>query len=168
MKTYDTWFSAALCSFISKARLIWTRESSKRVTRKGGLRCERFDRTVSVALKTLSPVFYRAFSGAKRVSWNLFRGSIESLVTCFFSATLILSKSSRVLDSKSRRKSAKNQPKFDSKLTKNQPKSQLKSSEWGLFMSHLRWWERAPNFWRVRWSLLGAVASFRVPLWNSP
>ena len=28
-------------------------------------------------------------------------------------------------------------------------KCQLKSTKWGLFISHLRWWERTPNFFRV-------------------
>ena len=37
---------------------------------------------------------------------------------------------------------AKLQLKFDSKIDQ---KSQLKSPKWGLFISHLRWWERTPN-----------------------
>ena len=37
--------------------------------------------------------------------------------------------------------SAKNRPIFDSNWTT----SQLKSTKWGLFISHLRWWERTPN-----------------------
>ena len=43
-----------------------SRENFKRVTQKGGLRCERFDRTLSVVLKSLSQGFYRTFLGPKR------------------------------------------------------------------------------------------------------
>ena len=61
-------------------------ESCKRVTWKGRFRFERFDRTLSVVLTTLSRGFYRTFSVAKKwvfdrtfwVSQNLLRGSIES------------------------------------------------------------------------------------------
>ena len=42
-------------------------------------------------------------------------------------------------------KSAKNRPK-DFKFDSNSTKSQLKSTKWGLFISHLRWWERTANF----------------------
>ena len=54
------------------------RESSERVTWKvRGVRCERFDRTLSVVLKTLSLGFYRTFSRAKR-------GSIEPSLNIFW------------------------------------------------------------------------------------
>ena len=46
---------------------------------------------------------------------------------------------------KSRLKSAKNRPKFDPNSTENRQNSQLKSTKWGLFISHLRWWERTPQ-----------------------
>ena len=42
------------------------RENFKRVTEKGGCRCERFDRTLSVVLKSLSQGFYRTFLGPKK------------------------------------------------------------------------------------------------------
>ena len=45
---------------------------------------------------------------------------------------------------KSRLKSAKHRPKFDS----NSTKSQLGSTKWELFISHSRWWERTPQFWQ--------------------
>ena len=45
---------------------------------KRGVRCERFDRTLSVVLKSLSQGFYRTFLGAQKgVRQNLSRGSIE-------------------------------------------------------------------------------------------
>ena len=65
--------------------------------------------------------------------------------------TFILSKNSCGLDAKSRQKSAnlgKNRLKIGQKSTQIRPKStrsQLKSTKWGLFISHLRWWERTPK-----------------------
>ena len=48
--------------------------------RGGGVRCERFVRTLSVVLKSLSQGFYRTFLGPKRGFDRTFcRGSIEPL-----------------------------------------------------------------------------------------
>ena len=78
---------------------------------------------------------------------------IKTLSSRVLSATLVLSKTSRVLDAKSRLSSAETWPKFDPNSTKNpdqKKKTQLSLTKWGLFISHLRWWERTRNY--CHWS----------------
>ena len=69
---------------VIRANFLLTRENFKKGNLKKGVRCERFDRTLSVVLKSLSQGSHRTFLGPKRgfdrTFWgssNLFRGSIE-------------------------------------------------------------------------------------------
>ena len=100
--------------------------------------------------------FHRKSKSVKRSGHPVNRRDLKTtfLLKGVLSATLILSKNSCVLTQnlgKSQLISAndsKNRLMFDSTSTKHRLSPQLKSPKchWGLSISHLRWWERTPNF----------------------